>query len=511
VVKLKKTKIITTRTGKIQGYIDKEISIFQGIPYAEPPIGDLRLNAPILKIPWEGVLEALYYKPIAPQPPPFTDYFPPPPQDEVECLNLNIWTPSCDNKKRPVMLWIHGGSHIYGSGRLLDGRALPIRGDIVLVSINYRLGPLGFLYLSGIPPNIGQLDQITALTWVRDNIEFFGGDPDNITIFGESAGATSICALMAMPKAKGLFKRAISQSGAVQPHAFDVSVRKTTAEMILKELNLTNDDAEELRRIPVNKIIQALIKAQEKATLNGVELDFRPYIDGEILPLHPVKAIANGYAKDIEFMVGTNLEEWRFWRAFEPNFEQHDSTRFRKRIIKLLKAHGEDENKLEDIIETYKKSRDEINIPTNLPEIYEATMTDTIFRIPSIKCAEAQSKHQKNTYMYLFKWETPFENGRYGSMHALEIGFVFGYFWDDYLFTFSKKTDETEVLSEKMMDAWISFAKTGNPNHPNIPKWSPYDIDRRSTIIFDRNIEIWNDPLHMEREMWYKSNQWTQF
>jgi len=159
---MKKTEIINTKTGKIQGYIGDGIQIFKGIPYAEPPIGNLRLNAPEPKKPWEGVLEALDYKPISPQPPPYTEYLPPPPQSEEECLNLNIWTPGCDDKKRSVMFWIHGGSHIFGSGRLLNGRVLPGKGDIVLVSINYRLGPLGYLYIPGAPSNLGQLDQILA-------------------------------------------------------------------------------------------------------------------------------------------------------------------------------------------------------------------------------------------------------------------------------------------------------------------------------------------------------------
>ena len=508
---MKKTGIINTGSGKIRGYIGDGIQIFKGIPYAEPPIGDLRLNVPELKKPWDDVLEALKYKPVAPQPPPFTNFFPPPPQSEDDCLSLNIWTPGCDNKKRHVMFWIHGGSHIYGSGRLLGARALPRKGDIVLVSINYRLGPLGYLYIPGAPSNIGQLDQIAALTWVRDNIELFGGDSDKITIFGESAGATSICTLMTMPKAKDLFYRAISQSGAVQPYAFELSDRETSAKLMLKELDLEYNDLDGFRSLPVDKIIQALIKTQQKAFSNRIQLEFRPYVDDESLPQHPIKAIEEGYAKDIELIVGTNLEEWRFWRAFEPNFEKIGSSQLQKRITNLLKAVGEDEDKLESIIETYKKSREKINPSLNLHEIYEAFMTDSIFRIPSIKFAEAQSKHQKNTYMYLFNWKTPFENGRYGAMHALEIAFVFGAFLDDYLFTFPKRTAETEVLSDKMMDAWISFAKTGNPNHANIPKWPTYDLEKRSTMIFDSKIEILNNPLHKEREMWNDMKQWSHF
>jgi para-nitrobenzyl esterase len=254
-----------------------------------------------------------------------------------------------------------------------------------------------------------------------------------------------------------------------------------------------------------------LITATEKSFLNRKPLDFKPWIDGEDLPQHPTKAIEEGYAKDIELLIGTNLEEWRFWRAFEPNFEDLPSAQIEKRIINLLTAIGEEESKLPSIIDTYKKSREEINLPIKIHEVYEAFMTDSIFRISSIKFAEAQRKNQENTYMYLFNWKTPFDNGRYGAMHAIEIAFVFGAFWEDFLFTFVKKTPETEALSEKVMEAWLSFVKTGNPNHPKIPEWSSYDEKKRSTMVFDNNIEVWDDPLHKEREMWNKMKQWEQF
>lgn len=512
---MEKTKIIHVKYGKLQGYIDEGISIFKGIPYTEPPVGELRLNTPVLKRSWDGVLETLEYGPVAPQPPPLNPRITPPPQSETDCLNLNVWTPGCDSKKRPVMFWLHGGSHMFGSGRLLNGRTLSRRGDVVLVSINYRLGALGYLYLPGAPSNIGQLDQVVALEWVRDNIESFGGDPDNVTIFGVSAGATSGCTLMAMPKAKGLFRRVISQSGAIIPGGFEYSDRKTTAENILKELNLGIEQLEEYRRLPVEDIIQAMISAQRKAYQKSFlirsEINFKPYIDGESLPRHPLKAIQEGYAKDIELIVGTNLEERRFWRLYEPKFEEYDSSVFKSRIETILKSIGEDENKTDYLIKMYKKSKEENNTSIDLGETYEASMTDSHFRIPSIKFAEAQSRHQKNTFMYLFKWKTPYENGRYGAMHALEVSFVFGSFWEDYFFTLPKRTPETEALSNKMSDYWISFARTGNPNSNNTLTWPSYDKESRKTMIFDKNIEIVEDPLNLERKFWYEMKQWSQF
>ncbi|MFW9822463.1 MAG: carboxylesterase/lipase family protein [Candidatus Thorarchaeota archaeon] len=503
--------IIETNCGKLKGYELDNVKIFKGIPYAEPPIGELRLNYPEPKKPWKGVLEAKEYKPIVPQPPPILTYFTPPPQGEEECLNLNVWTPGFDKEKRPVLFWIHGGSHIYGSGILLNGRSIAGTGNIVLVSINYRLGPLGYMYIPGAPTNIGELDKITALEWVSDNIEYFGGDPNNITIAGESAGATSVCTLMTMPKAKGLFKRAISQSGAVMPNAYEFSDKQPTTEKVMKESNLTIDDLDKYRKLPIDKLMDGFVKAQQKAFLNQEQLSIYPFIDKDNIPQHPIKAIQEGYAKDIDLIVGTNLEEWKYWRAFEPNFEQLKESQIKERLLNIMRNSGEDENKMEDIINTYQKSREEIGLPINIHEAYDAYMSDTVFRIPSLKIAEAQSKHQKNTYMYLFKWKTPFENGRYGAMHALEIAFVFGAYWEDYLFTFPKKTTETEKLSYSMMNYWANFVRDGNPNYDGALNWPFYETNNRETIIFDHNIEIIKDPLKLERIMGYNLNQWSNF
>ncbi len=503
---MKKTEIFDINTGKIQGYIDNGLLIFKGIPYAEPPIGKLRLNAPVLKASWDGLLEAIKFGPVAPQPPPFDETLPPPPQSEADCLTLNIWTPGFDDKKRPVMFLIHGGSHIYGSGRF-EGKNLASRGDVVIVTINYRLGALGNFYFPGAPANITQLDQVTALTWVNNNIKYFGGDPDNLTVFGESAGATSICTLVAMPQAKGLFNRAIIQSAAPAPNKFNLSDRKLTSEWILKELKLKTFDLDEFRKLPVDKIIKAMIAVQMKGIVKNVDIDFRPWVDGEIVPQHPIKAINEGYAKNIEMIIGTNLEEWKFWRAFEPNFQDMKFSTLANR----LKNAGEDENEIDQIVNTYTQTLEEQDLPSVPREIFDKYMTDTAFRIPSIKFAEAQSKHQENLYMYLFTWKTPFEGGIYGSMHALEIAFVFHTLLDEYLWLFPKRTEETVLLSEKMMDYWLSFAKNGTPNRDSVFNWPKFDLEKRKTIIFNSNIEIKEDPLSKERIMWDNMKIWSQF
>jgi para-nitrobenzyl esterase len=508
---MKKTEIIETTTGKIQGYIENSISIFKGIPYAESPIGELRFSEPVLKESWDGILDALEFGPEAPQNiSPITPQ-PYPKQDEANCLSLNIWTPANDEEKRPVMMWIHGGGFNQGSGSRVDVINLTRQCNVVLVTINYRLGPFANIVLPGIPGNIDMLDQITALKWIFNNIKFFGGDPSNITVFGESAGGQSVCILMAIPKAKGLFHRVISQSGRAMPQGYKYSDRKTTTKWLLEELNLKSDDLEGLRKIPAEKILQASGKIRPRATLKGMWLPWGPFIDGNILPEHPLKAIEKGFAKDVELIIGSNREEWKFFYMFNPNYKEIEPDALPRLMKRALKNVGEDEDKVDSIIRIYQKSREENFLLTSPQDILDAFNTDSIFRIPAIKFAEAHSKHQKNTYMYLFSWQSKFRGGIYGAMHGLDIAFVFDRFLDHDRGFNPKRTKETKNLSTRIMDAWTSFARTGNPNHKNIPQWPRYDSENRATIVFDNDIRIWNDPLKKEREMWNNMNIWKDF
>jgi para-nitrobenzyl esterase len=508
---MKKTEIIEIEAGRIQGYIKNTISVFKGIPYAEPPIGDLRFDKPVLKESWNGVLDAFEYGPEVPQSISPITPLPPPKQDEAHSLVLNIWTPGLENKKRPVMVWIHGGAFTTGSGSRVNVINLAKRGNVVLVTINYRLGPLANLVLPNVPGNLDMLDQITALKWIQKNIEFFGGNPKNITIFGESAGGQSVCILMAIPKAKGLFHKVIAQSGRALPQGYKLLERKRVTEWLLGELNLNSEDLEEFRKLSTEEILEASVKMRLKATSEGIYNTFGPYIDGKTLPEHPLKAIMKGFARDIELIIGTNLEEWKFFHMINPSFKEIEAERLSKLLKRALQIAGEDEKIVDNIIKTYKESREENNLPAKPQDIIDAFITDSIFHIPAIKFAEAQSKHQINTYMYLFSWQSPFQGGKYGAMHGLDIPFVFNtLIAQDGLFN-PKRTEETEMLSTRMMDAWTSFARTGNPSHKAISQWPQYDINRRATLIFDKDIRIWEDPLYKEREMWYNMKIWSQF
>ncbi|MFW9897089.1 MAG: carboxylesterase/lipase family protein, partial [Candidatus Thorarchaeota archaeon] len=427
---MKKTEIINTEAGNIRGYIEDDIFVFKGIPYAEPPIGRLRFSDPVLKESWKGVLDALEFGPEAPQrifpitPQPY------PKQDETYCLNMNIWTPGIDNEERPVMVWIHGGGFSQGSGSRVDVLHLARRGNVVLVTINYRLGPLANLVLPDVPGNLDMLDQVTALKWIRKNITSFGGDPQKVTIFGESAGGQSVCILMAVPKAKGLFHRVISQSGRAMPQGYKYSDRKTTTKWLLEELNLKKDDLEGLRKVSAEKIIQASGNVQQKATASGMWHAFGPFIDGINLPEHPLKAVDKGFSKEIELIIGSNSEEWKFFHMFNPNYKEIDSDALPKLMGRALKNIGEPEDKVESVIEIYQKSRKEHNLSVSPQDILDAFNADSVFRIPAVKFAEAHSKYQKNSYMYLFSWPSKFRGGIYGAMHGLEIAFVFNRFLD---------------------------------------------------------------------------------
>ncbi|MHA2180905.1 MAG: carboxylesterase/lipase family protein [Promethearchaeota archaeon] len=487
--------VVETDNGKIRGYSNRGVIKFKGIPYAAPPIKELRFRPPAPVESWDDIRDVTMYSPVCPQPPSALEEMvsDPFPQSEADSLTLNIWTQKLNDEKRPVMFFIHGGAFRTGSGRALDGSRLVLRGDIVVVSINYRLGPFGFLYIPEITANVGLIDMVTALKWVRENIIQFGGNPEDITIFGESAGAFAVNCLLAMPSAKGLFKRAIVQSGYVNKFSCQPSNGIKVHETLLERLDIEKGDVDSLRNLPFETIIEK-IKSFEDIQQDAIS--FTPTIDKGTLPENPFDAVKNGFAKDIDLFVGSNLDETKMWTLWTPGGENFPEERLVRRVNGIMRVIYQDEMKSKGLIESYKK-------PGKTPrDVFDAIDTDYQFRIPSIRLAEAQSQHHKNTFMYLFSWKTPWQGGKYGAMHALELSFVFGILLDRNEGIFPRKTEETQELSEKMMDAWISFARTGNPNHENIPELPPYDTENRGTIIFDKEVTIENDPYGDERKAW---------
>ncbi|MGH2478720.1 MAG: carboxylesterase/lipase family protein, partial [Ktedonobacteraceae bacterium] len=419
--------VVRTRQGAVRGQTLEKIAIFKGVPYAAPPFGVNRFRAPQPVEPWDGVRETLVFGATAPKPPyppPFDTLLPEPVVPGDDCLNLNIWSPDLGNDARlPVMVWIHGGAFRAGSGAIptYDGGNFA-RDGVVCVTINYRLGVEGFLYLGEGSTNLGLLDQIAALEWVHANIAAFGGDPQNVTIFGESAGGMSVTTLLAMPRAAGLFRRAIAQSGAGH-HAISL----TTAELVLRNLAEKLGmpaTREALAEVPRATLLQAQVELGNEVAMKPdplrwgeVALNFMPYepvIDGELLPELPITTLAAGNGARVDLLVGTNTDEYRFFTvpngAIDLMGEQALTMRF---MAYELPA--------EEALATYRK----IQPDASTGDLCTAVITDWFFRIPALRLAEAGVAHEQATYMYEFAWRTPQLEGRLGSCHALELAFVF--------------------------------------------------------------------------------------
>lgn len=499
---LKGKFVVNTTNGKVRGYkMFNDILSFKGIPFAEPPIGKLRFEPSVPRKNWNNILDTKKFGPIAPQPFMPGSNIEPPEQSEAECLTLNIWTPALDSKKRTVMFWIHGGSFEMGSGRF-NGEILAKRGNIVIVSINYRLGVLGFLYVPGKTANVGLLDQVLAIKWVKNNITNFGGDEQNICVFGESAGGESISALMTMPSAKGLFKRAIIQSNVCDPYNLKPFQGELYSKIIFKHAGVKYDDLESLRGVPVEKLIRAYSKAQRGLTPLPLKIDYYPpYVEGDILPQNPFEAIKSGYTKDIEVLAGTNENEYKLWNLLDPQSDMITEKEVVQNFKKFLKYLGQDDARLKEFIDVYKDFRYN-EFSTIERDMMDDFYTDVMFRIPVMRFLEVQSKIQPNVYLYLFRWKSPWLNGILGAYHALDIAFVWGTLSETDGLFITKKTKETTMLSDQMMDCWINFAKLGNPNHQGVPKWPKYNLKTRPTMIFDKKIEVVNDPLSKTRIIW---------
>jgi len=360
------TSIVETRYGKIQGTQKDAVLVWKGIPFAQPPLGQLRFRAPQPLAGWTGVREATQCGAISPQASDGSFGTLPGPMSE-DCLTLNIWSPGADDARRPVMVWIHGGSFVTGSGSTpwYNGTSFATQGDVVVVTINYRLGALGFLYLAeyageeyATSGNNGLLDQIAALTWVRENIAAFGGDPENVTIFGESAGAMSIGALLAMPAAHVLFKRAILQSGAAH-RVNSNQIAANGTQSFLRELELGPHDMNRLLTTPID----TLLRAQGTLPSSVQWRAFSPVVDGVALPKRSIDAIADGSAAGVDVLVGTNLDEMKLFTLFDPR-QQHVDTKL------LTTLFGD---KADKILSLYEAQKDEAPLSTPVHNLTEST------------------------------------------------------------------------------------------------------------------------------------------
>lgn len=501
---------VTTSYGQLRGIDQGRSLAFKGIPFAAPPVGERRFAPPAPPDKWDGVRDAGQFGATSLQVPNeslnglLPDLIPEEPQAE-DCLYLNVWTPALDGAKRPVLFWIHGGAFTMGSGSppLYDGSHLAERGDVVVVTINYRLGVLGFLCLAdGVGEartNFGLLDQIQALSWVRDEIANFGGDPDNITIFGESAGGMSVSSVLVSPLARGLFQRAIPQSGAGH-HALSLEAAGETARRFADLAGVAPDDLQALRGLPVASILEAQA-ALEQELLDGLsqgrppEMPFRPVIDGHVLSMPPIEAVRAGHAADIPILIGTTGEESKLMTGMVGGLELSDEA--------LAIACAGRVTSPEDIAtgvrvrDTYRQARAARGEPASNHDVYVAVDTDYVFRIPADRLAEAQTAHTNQVYAYRLDWQSPLKE--LGACHALDLPFVFGTQAQPGIADFAGPG--ATPLAEKIMDAWIAFARSGDPGTADLA-WPRFEAAKRSTMLLDAECRVVEQPREQERLCW---------
>jgi len=492
--------VVRTTGGAVRGTHEDGVFAFRGIPYAEPPVGDLRFRPPRRRAPWDGVLDATRFGAVQLQDP-----------DPVEarmmntalrpaagpdCLNLNVWTPEPGGAGLPVFVWIHGGSLKTGTGAdaFYDGSRFA-RDGVVTVTINYRLHAAGYLYVSGRPGAgaFGLLDQIAALEWVRDNIAAFGGDPERVTVAGESAGGHSVGQLLAAPAARGLFRRAVLQSGSA---SFDIAApaAEVLGTAVLDHLGLTAADDDGIARLTDADVLAAYRAVEPRIgellpdrNLMGVAtgvLGLSTY-GGDVVPVRALDAIAAGSAEGVDVLIGTTLDEVLM---FPPAFAQLAP-------VAAAVGFGPTGRTPDEVLAAY-PGRTEYDRRARF-------LTDVLFRIPAIRLAEAAQRHGSRVYSYLLGWGTPPGDGRLGAFHGLDLPLMWNRLDDVASAALTLVGRPAPVaLAEAVHGAWVSFVTAGVPQHPALPVWPTYDTMRRATMWLDDESRVVDDPMGEQRELW---------
>ena len=479
--------------GRLSGTAEGPLAVFRGIPYARPAVGPLRFGAPQPPEPWTGVRPASAFGPAAVQSAIDVTYVPGFSLWEgigatsEDCLTVNVWTPGLTGR-RPVLVWLHGGAFLKGAGSqaLYDGATLARRGDVVVVTANYRLGAFGFLALDDerFAANAGVLDQLAVLDWVAEHAPAFGGDPGNVTVFGESAGAVSVAALMTAPGAAGRFHRAVAQSGAGRRLPAAATAAELTDRLVAR-LGLDRTGiGDGLMALSAEQLLSAQVAVSVDVRRQDIGAGFQPWVDGAVLPLPVLDGLAGGSAAGVPFLAGTNEHEMNLWRVLEPGLRQLDEDGLALRVQRLVgEAAGA-------VIGAYRAAR-----PAAGPaELWQAIWSDREFRLPSLRATEAQAARTPATYSYLFTWRSPAPG--IGACHGLELPFVFGTLDSRGADCFAGSGPAADALATTVQDAWLAFARSGDPG------WPAYDPSRRATMLLGGSCAVADDPMPAERAAW---------
>jgi para-nitrobenzyl esterase len=491
-----------TTFGRVRGIDASGIKTFKGIPYGASTAGAGRFRPPVNPKSWSGVRDAIAYGASAPQREPgavrsdsglgvASANLPPEGED---CLVLNVWTPGVgDGRKRPVLFWCHGGGFVTSSGSspVTDGSNLARRGDVVVVSVNHRLNVLGFTSLAALAGDefaqsggVGMLDIVHALQWVRANIGEFGGDEGNVTVFGQSGGGRKVATLLAMPSARGLFHRAIIESGATLSLVEPEQAARVTREL-LTTLAIEPGRWRELQTVPLDTLMSAYFSTVRRMNVDQMTRGFAPTVDGTAIAEHPFHPRASALSADVPLIVGATRTE--LTSSADAAAFALDEAGMRARVAALL---GDSAGR---VIDVYAKA----NPSASPADLYFLIVSDERYGAPVMKIAERRAALGRGAvYLYYFRWETPLEGGRYKSPHTVEIPFVFHNLEAS---PWTRGVAGTAALADRVSDAWLAFARTGDPSAAGLPRWPKFDAERRATMVFDTTSAVVDDPLREQR------------
>ncbi|MET0340110.1 MAG: carboxylesterase family protein [Polyangiales bacterium] len=502
------SSIVATRYGSVEGERRRAHSAFLGIPYAKPPLGPLRFRAPEPPMPWSGVRPAKAFGAASIQGKVFGPGLLPENKPSEDCLYVNVFTPVADGKPRPVLFWIHGGAFTVGTAgtALYDGGVLAERHDVVVVTFNYRLGALGYLPLGeqgaaalGAVDNRGQHDQLAALAWTRENIAAFGGNPDDITIFGESAGGTSVYLLLAAPSAKGMFKRAILQSVYAPPSLRGADDFDESRLILLRSLGLKSSELGRLSEVSIGDLMSAQAKVEDKLPFPH----YGPTFDADLYPRQPSVLLAEGEGSQVPVIVGSCRDEWNLFALADFNewsVPLSDASLVEKVASKLAKTVRE---RAPSLVDTYRISRKTRGLPHDNRALLRAIEGDLRYRIPGLRFANLARTRNPDVRVYLFSFESPALGGMLGACHGLDLPFTFGSYDLPAQQRFVGVTPRVPELSGQVMRLWTSYARDGVPACEGVSRWPLYAQDRHATLEFaPTETRVVDDPYGEERAAW---------